>query len=263
MKRATLLVMVLALVGCTTVPPGHKGIQVYFGELQDEVLEPGFYTSILTSIERVSVQVMATESVATATTNDLQNVTTTVTLNWSRDPAFVHGQYDKYPRIESRIIAPSIQESVKSITAQYTATELVTKRQLVKDAIESLIGERLTPIGIILDTLNITDFSFSEEFNDSIEAKVRAEQEALRAKEDLVKTKVIAQQAEEQARGEMNAALLKAEGEAQAIEIRGKALRNNPQVMELLKIERWNGKYPETLVMGKSDASFLISTGAK
>jgi regulator of protease activity HflC (stomatin/prohibitin superfamily) len=249
----------LAAIGCTTVPPGHRGVQVHFGDLQDEVLEPGFYTSILTSVEPISVQVQATEATANATTHDLQNVTTQVTLNWARDPGKVHHQYENYPSIRSRIIAPAIQESTKSVTARYTATDLVQKRQLVKDEIENLLSQRLEPIGISVDTMNMTDFSFSAEFNSSIEAKVKAEQEALRAKEELQKTRIVAQQAEAEAQGKKAAAILKAEGEAQAIDIQGEALRRNPQVLELRRVQRWNGIMPSTLITDGDSALLNIT----
>lgn len=251
--------ILLAVIGCTTVPPGHRGVQVYFGDLQDEILEPGFYTSIFTSVEPVSVQVQATEATANATTHDLQNVTTQVTLNWARDPLKVHHQYENYPSIRSRIIAPAIQESTKSVTAKYSATDLVQKRQQVKDEIEKLLAERLQPIGISVDAMNMTDFSFSAEFNSSIEAKVKAEQEALRAKEELQKTRIVAQQAEAEAEGKKAAAILKAEGEAQAIEIQGEALRRNPQVLELRRVERWNGIMPSTLITDGDSALLNIT----
>jgi len=253
------LPLCLLTAGCTTIQPGTRGIQIYFGDLQDEVLEPGFYTSMLTRIVPVSVQVQATEARAEATTNDLQNVSTEVTLNWSRDPVQVRMQYQKYPVIEARIIAPAIQESVKSVTAQYTATDLVQKRQQVKDKIEALINERLMPIGVVIDQVNITNFQFSKEFNNAIEQKVKAEQEALRAKEELEKTKIMAQQEEARAQGAKAAALLRAEGEAKAIDIRGEALRRNPEVLELRKIETWNGIMPTTLITDGGSTMLTIT----
>ena len=253
------LPLCLLTAGCTTIQPGTRGIQIYFGDLQDEVLEPGFYTSMLTRIVPVSVQVQATEARAEATTNDLQNVSTEVTLNWSRDPVQVRMQYQKYPVIEARISAPAIQESVKSVTAQYTATDLVQKRQQVKDKIEALINERLMPIGVVIDQVNITNFQFSKEFNNAIEQKVKAEQEALRAKEELEKTKIMAQQEEARAQGAKAAALLRAEGEAKAIDIRGEALRRNPEVLELRKIETWNGIMPTTLITDGGSTMLTIT----
>lgn len=175
-------------------------------------------------------------------------MTTEITLNWSRDPKSVRSQFEKYPEIETRIIKPAIQESVKSITSQYTATDLVQKRQTVKQGITDLISARLGPLGIIVDTVNITNFAFSDEFNTAIEAKVKAEQEALRAVEELQKTKVVAQQVEEEARGEKLASILRAEGEAESIRIQGAALRLNPMVLELRKVEKWTGVMPITLI---------------
>jgi regulator of protease activity HflC (stomatin/prohibitin superfamily) len=250
------------LAGCTSVPPGHRGVQIYFSQLQPGVLKPGLHSSVLTNIVPVSIQIQATEARSSATTNDLQNVTTTVTLNWSRDPKSVREQYRTHPQIIKRIIAPAIQESVKSVTAQYTATDLVQKRQDVKQAIIDLLKTRLEPVGVVLDTVNITDFSFSQEFNVAIEAKVKAEQEALRAKEELVKTKIVAQQAAAAAEGKKAAAILKAEGDAKAIDIRGTSLKSNPEVLELKRIETWNGVMPTTLITnGGSDTLINIMPG--
>ncbi len=256
MNRLIPFLLVLA-AGCTTVPPGHRAVQVYFGDLQPGTLQPGLHSSMLTSVIPISTQVQATEAIASATTNDLQNVTTKVTLNWSRNSDAVRQQYERYPSLVSRIINPAIQESVKSVTAQFTATDLVQKRQEVKDGIEKLIGERLAPIGVTIDTLNITDFAFSAEFNLAIESKVKAEQEALRAKEELEKTKIVAQQAEAEAEGKKAASILEAEGEAKAIAIRGEALRANPQVLELRRIETWNGVMPTTLVTDSGGGTLL------
>jgi len=259
---STLVLGSLFVGGCTTVQPGTLGIQVYFGDLQQEVLKPGFYTSVLTNIILISTQVQATDAKSEATTNDLQNVQTQITLNWSRAGDSVRMQFEKYPSIESRIIAPAIQESVKSVTAQYTATDLVQKRQEVKDKIEALIKERLGPVGILVDQVNITNFQFSNEFNNAIEQKVKAEQEALRAKEELEKTKIVAQQEEAKAMGAKAAAILRAEGEAKAIDIQGEALRRNPQVLDLRKVERWNGVMPTTLITdGGSDSLINIAPG--
>ena len=261
--RTSLLPMLCGLlVGCAVVPPGHRAVQVKFGDLQEATLEPGMYFSPLTRVLPQSLQVNATEAVASAVTNDLQNVQTTVTLNWSRDADAVREQFRMYPALELRVIDPAIQESVKSVTAQYTATDLVQKRQVVKDSIEALISERLSPLGVRLDTLNITDFAFSQEFNNAIEAKVKAEQEALRSKQELEKVKVVAQQAEVAARGRKAAAILEAEGEAKAIQIQGDALRQNPQVLELRRIARWNGTLPTTL-MGGEGGEYSVLIGSR
>jgi regulator of protease activity HflC (stomatin/prohibitin superfamily) len=256
-------VLALSLSGCSVVPPGHVGVQVRFGELEERVLEPGFYISPLTRIHHVTVQVQATQAVSTAVTSDLQKVNTSVILNWSRSPDMVREQFEKYPDIDARIIEPAIQETVKSITARHSAAQLVQDRQAVKASINELLGARLSPLGVVIDTVNITDFDYSEEFNDSIEAKVRAEQDSQRALEELEKIKIVANQVEEEAKGKKLAAILVAQGEAEAIRIQGDAIRANPMVLELRKIEKWKGDMPVTLVTDGSSPLLSITPASR
>src|SRR5439155_27343431 len=91
---------------------------------------------------------------------------------------------------EKRIIDPAVQEIVKGVTAKFTAEELITKRQFVKDEIKTALHARLMSSHISLDELNITDFQFSKVFNEAIEAKQTAEQLALKAQRDLERVKI-------------------------------------------------------------------------
>jgi prohibitin 2 len=256
------LFAIFNITGCsTTVDPGYVGVGVEWGNVEDEVLPAGFHwISPFLAVEEVNIQVQATDAKASATTNDLQNVSTTVTLNWARDPSKVVYQYENYPDIEAKIIAPAIQESVKAVTAHYDASQLVTERGEVKTKIMELISERLTPIGITVDTLNITDFAFSDQFNASIERKVEAEQKALQAEEELRTAQAEAKKAIATAEGAKQAAILKAEGEAEALNIKGQALRSNPGVLELERVKAWNGVMPQTLITD-GNSTLLIGSG--
>jgi regulator of protease activity HflC (stomatin/prohibitin superfamily) len=92
---------------------------------------------------------------------------------------------------------------------------------------------------IIVDELNIINFDFSESFNTAIEAKVTAEQNALAAKNKLEQVKFEAQQAVESAKGK-----------AEAITVEATALKDSPQLIELRKIEKWNGTMPQYVGAG-------------
>jgi regulator of protease activity HflC (stomatin/prohibitin superfamily) len=138
-----------------------------------------------------------------------------------------------------KIIDPVIQEAVKSGMARFTAEELITKRPEVKEVIEGIMSETLNKRGIRVIDFNIVNFNFSAAFDNAIEAKVTAEQEALAAKNKLEQIKFEAQQAVESAKGR-----------AEAIEIEAKALRNSPDILELRAIEKWNGVLPQ--VTGES-----------
>jgi len=118
-----------------------------------------------------------------------------------------------------RLAAPAIQETVKQVTSRYIAEDLILKRDEVKAAITANLAERLFSRGIVIETVSITNFRFSETFTAAIEAKVSAEQAVLEAKNKLERVKVEAQQREEEARGEANARIAKAQGEAEYIRI--------------------------------------------
>ena len=103
---------------------------------------------------------------------------------------------------EPRIIQPYIQEAVKSVTANYNAEELITQRPAVKDELQSLLAERLVPLGMNVVQLSITDFQFSSAFQQAIEAKVTAVQQALEAENALARVEFEAKQEVAKARAE-------------------------------------------------------------
>ena len=198
----------------------------------------------------------------TSASKDLQNVATEVALNYRIDPDTVPILYkDIGLDYSNRVIVPTIQESVKQVTARYNAEELITKRDQVKSEIEEQIDARLTPYNIIMDTISITDFQFSDQFVQAVEAKVQAEQRALQAQNELRRIQIEAQQTEARALGEQKANIanaeglrqaniLKAQGESQAIKIIDVQLQNSSTYLDWLKTQRWDGKLP--LVTGST-----------
>jgi regulator of protease activity HflC (stomatin/prohibitin superfamily) len=144
---------------------------------------------------------------------------------------------------------------VKASTAEYTAEELITKRPVVKDTIEKLLKERLTNYGIIVESVYITDFKFSPEFETAIEAKVVAQQSALQAENLLKQKKVEAEQMIATAEGQAKSKILTATAEATAIRLQGEALKDNPGVIQLRAITAWNGLMPQYLILGNGQDS--------
>jgi len=182
----------------------------------------------------MDVRIQKDEVGSSASSKDLQIVTSRIALNYHLDPNEVNVIWQEVGRnYNSRIIAPSIQEAVKAVTAKFTAEELITKREEVKDQIKLNLSERLAGSFILVDEFNIIDFSFSPAFNEAIEAKVTAEQLKLKADRDLERIKIEADQK-----------VAEAEGKAKAIQTEAQALRVNPQVVELRWIEKWDGKVP-------------------
>jgi regulator of protease activity HflC (stomatin/prohibitin superfamily) len=198
----------------------------------------------------MSIQTQKISSLESSASKDLQDVSTEVTLNYKVDALEVNSVYqDLSLDFEARIIEPAIQESVKSSTAKFTAEELITKRPMVKEEIELALTERIGKFGgIIIQSVSITDFKFSPEFSSAIEAKVTAEQNALKAENDLVRIKVEAEQK-----------IAIAQATAEAIRIEAIALKENPDLLTMRYIEMmsstWDGKMPA--FMGGGD-NFLL-----
>ena len=206
----------------TTIPAGHRGVVIRFSAITGSILDEGLRTKLpfIDSVEKMSVQTQKYEADSLAVTNDLQDVSTTIALNWHLDPGMAAEVYRTLGlEFINRIAAPAIQETIKQITAKYNAEDLILRRDEVKTAITDSLSSRLFERGIITETVSITNFQFSETFTEAIEAKVAAEQAVLEATNKLERVKVEAQQREAEARGEADAHIAKAIGEAEYIRV--------------------------------------------
>ncbi|MGB2877527.1 MAG: prohibitin family protein [Dehalococcoidales bacterium] len=206
----------------TTVPAGHRGVVIRFSAITGGILSEGLQTKVpfIDSVEKMSVQTQKYEADSLAVTNDLQDVSTTIALNWHLDPGMAAEVYRTLGlEFIDRIAAPAIQETIKQITAKYNAEDLILRRDEVKAAITESLSNRMLERGIITETVSITNFQFSETFTAAIEAKVAAEQAVLEATNKLERVKVEAQQAQAEAKGYAVARIAKATGEAEYIRV--------------------------------------------
>lgn len=229
------LILLFNTIG--TVGAGERGILLQFGAVQDKIFGEGLYFKIpfIQQIQKIDVKIQKDEVPASASSKDLQVVTSRIALNYHLDPRSVNKIWQEIGQsYNARIIAPAIQEAVKATTAKFTAEELITKREDVKNQIKENLSERLNERFIVIDEFNIIDFDFSKAFNDAIEAKVTAEQLKLKAERDLERIRIEAEQK-----------IAEADGKAKAIKTEAQALLENPRVVELRWIEKWDGKVPQ------------------
>lgn len=242
------------------VDAGHRGVLLHWNAVDTTVppLTEGlhFVMPFADSVVQMEIRTLKYVKSTTSASKDLQTVSTAVTVNYHPSPDSVHYLYQRVGlEYENRIIQPAVEEVVKQVTANYNAEELITKRPLVKADIEREITDRLADFNIETEVISITDFQFSTLFAAAIEAKVEAEQKALKAENDLLRIEVEARQIEQQAQGEANANIARANGEAEAIEIINDALAQNPGYLEWLKTQAWDGKLP--LVVGDGGTPFI------
>src|SRR4030043_1282886 len=179
------------------VGAGERGVVLNFGAVQDKVLNEGLHFRVpimqKVAIMDVKVQEAVTDSVSGSA--DLQDVTSSVALNYHVVPDKANVVYQTIGvEFKERIIDPAIQEVMKAVSARYSAEELITKRAAVSEAMRANLAERLLAYNIAVDAFSIVSFSFSKVFAEAIEAKQTAEQLALKAKRDLDRIRIEAEQ---------------------------------------------------------------------
>ena len=245
------------------VETGHVGVVRTLGAVQPEALAEGFHMKkpFMDKVEQIDIRLTAASAKAVSASKDLQTVQTQVTLQYSITGDLAPLIYQKIGRrstVSLTLIEPAIQESVKAITAKYTAEELVTKRAAVKVAIQEAIDtfisitlreKQISPNALRIANVAITDFDFSAEFNKAIELKVKAEQEALQALNEKIRRVTQAEAAAEEeklaAAAEAFQIEIASKARAEAIEREAKALRSNPQIIQLRIAEKWDGTLPK------------------
>jgi len=229
------------------VGPGQRGVVLNFGAVQDNVLGEGlhFRIPVVQEVILLDVRVQKVVTDRIAASSDLQDVTSSIALNYHLIPDKANIDYQTIGiSYRERIIDPAILEVVKAVSARYSAEELITKRPQVSEAMRTSLMERLERYNIEVDAFSIVAFSFSKVFTEAIEAKQTAEQLALKAKRDLERVKIEAEQ-------KVTAA--KAEAES----LRLQRANISPDLIELRKIEanlkaieKWDGILPQVVGTG-------------
>jgi regulator of protease activity HflC (stomatin/prohibitin superfamily) len=232
------------------IKSGECGVVLRLGAMTGKTLNQGLYfvAPMIDEVEKMSVQVNAYPAEATAASRDMQEVSTKVTLNYQLKAEKVGEIYrDMRKDYPERVIAPSIQEAVKAATALFNAEELINQREKVRSKIKELLVIKLeTQYGIGIRDVSITDFNFSKNFNEAIERKATAVQDAETAKRNLEKVKM-----EQAAQIEV--------AKAQAESLRLQKQNVTPELIRLRQIDaqlemikKWDGKFPTVMAGGNT-----------
>jgi len=226
---------------------GERGVVLNFGAVQKDVLNEGmhFRVPVMQKVIIMDVKIQKAVTDAASASSDLQDVALSVALNYHIIPDKANVVYQTIGvEFKDRIIDPAIQEVMKAVSARYSAEELITKRPAVSAEMQESLKERLLRSNVAVDAFSIVSFNFSKIFTDAIEAKQTAEQNALKAKRDLDRIKVEAEQTIVAATAEAKALLLQ-------------KMNISPDLIELRKIEanlkaieKWNGVLPQVTGAG-------------
>lgn len=250
--KLNLIFLVIAIIAILLNPfvivhAGERGILMKFGKVENTILEEGLHPiiPIVNTVKTLSVRIQKEEISAEASSKDLQEIFADVALNWHIIPEEVNEIFkilgDETDVIE-KIISPAVEEVLKAVIAEYTAEEIITKRDEVKNEVDDFLKARLENYYLKVDEISLVHVHFSDRFSDAVEAKQIAEQEAKKAG-------FAALRAIQEAEAMVN--LAKGEAEAQRL------LQNSltPEIIEKETIKKWNGQLP--LITGSDDMKIL------
>jgi prohibitin 2 len=251
------IVLVIAASQATfVVEPGFRGVEVTLGKVSPEFKPEGFGTKapFVTHIVSVPVRQITRALPSETYSADLQQVTINLRVLYRIPEASVVRIYKEYAGDPfDSLIAPRVQEALKEVTALQSAEQIVKKREEIKSRALASSREKIGGL-LLIEDLVIEDIVLSKELEAAIESKMVQEQEAAKARFTQQKAQI-----------EADTAIIRAKGEAEAIRIRAEAIRDNPGLIQLQIVEKWDGKAP--LVIGGSAeggagaANILLSLG--
>ena len=219
--------LIVVFSSYTIIGPGHRGVVIRFGRVEEIVLGEGFHLilpPVVRQVIQIDVRTKKLEADASAASSDLQAMLVSGVLNYHLDPTRVNSLYQKVgPGYESIIIIPALQEAIKAATSQYRIDSILRERAVIKESIAETLATRLGENYIIVDEFSMANVDFSEEFNTAIEQKQVAEQAALQKQYELQSAEKDVEITLARAAGEKKAAVIAAEGRAEARQLEAKA----------------------------------------
>ena len=237
-----IFVLIIAATSATyVVDPGYRGVEVTLGKVSP-VFKPEGFGLKLPFVTRIVPQLIRQQTARMEVdcySSDLQQVKMDLRILYRVPDASVVTVFRDYAGEPfDTLIKPRVAEAINEVTALQSAEAIVQKREEVKTRVLENARKKLGEL-LVLEDVVLEDIGLTQMLENAIEAKMVQEQEAARARFS-----------QQQAQTEANTAVIKARGEAESINLRGKALRENPSIIDLQIVERWDGITP--LVVGPS-----------
>jgi prohibitin 2 len=247
------IILVIAFIAitrsCTIVPPGHRGVSVTLGKVSSNIRGEGlnFKKPFIETVKKISIQQATVEGTAACFSSDLQTVNISYSVLYKLPPEKVVDLYQLYqgdPYIA--LVEPRLQDVLKQITAKYKAEEVVKKREAIKAEVLGLLTKEVQGMVTVVD-VPIKNIDLTDQLEKSIEDKQVQEQQALAKTYELQK-----------AQKEAEITVVNAKAEAEAVKIKGEALKASPEVIQLEIAKKWNGVSPTSVVVTQGGANILL-----
>lgn len=237
------LIMILAIVSalgaCTQVDTGHRGVKVYWGEVDEREgsMKEGlyWYNPITTSINELNIQVLRWEGSTNTYTKDVQQANIKFVINYRLSDTAAHTVYKEVGETWANVLLPqAVEGELKKVIGQYDAIDLVSNRgaatQKAFDSIKGSLSEKF----VIIERFEMTNIEYLKDFEKAVEEKQIAVQRAIEA---VNKTKQIEEEAKQK--------VISAKAEAESMRIRANALTQNAQLVQYEAVQKWDGKLPQ------------------
>lgn len=244
-----LLLLITLFSSMESVGTGKIGVVTNYGKVTGRELSEGLSWIAPWGIESATeydIKTQKDEVQSAAATKDLQDVNGTLVLNYQLnrgDVSKIHQTIGK--DYKDKLVLPALNEVFKSVSAKYTASELITNRAEVKKDVYDALKARLEKYGITVQDVSITSFTFSKAFNDAIEAVQIANQKIAQAQQELAQAKVDAEKK-----------ITQATADAEAQRLQQQTL--TPELLQKMAIDKWDGKLPTTNASGNGGLLFNI-----
>ena len=254
-------VILMCWSGWYTVEQGNRALVLRFGEVIS-TSDPGFHFKIpfVDDLVLLSVRTTKRSDTLAVYSKDIQGAEVALSINYSLNPAKVEDIYTKFgQQYENRVLIPQIMSKAKDVFGQYNAVEIVQSRERLTSKIVTELQNQFTDSGILIESVQIENIDFSDEYERSVEERMKAEVEVAKVRQNLEREKLNADMVRAKAQGEADAKIMEATAEAKAIAMRGvaeaeaiiakaTALMKNPVYVQLMQAERWNGVLPTTVL---------------
>lgn len=198
-------------------------------------------------IQREDFSLGPNTSGGSAVSHDVQAIFADLSLNYEVEARDVVGLYKSVgPNWKAILLDSRVLQDFKEVTSQYTAAEITTKREQLRQDTKRRLAVELQPYSIKVVDFFVKNLDYTDTYKAAVTAKNVQVQDAFRAQAKVAQSKAEANQNVAIAEGQARSTLLKASAEATALSKKGEAIRRNPEVLQLEAIDKLN---PNTTVI--------------
>lgn len=274
------LAVVMTVISCVAVvPTGYTGILTTFGRVEDRTISSGAnFIAPWQKVVKMDNRTQKVQIEMSAFSSDIQQVDLLLSVNYCIDQTTAQNLYRTVGKdYYNNIMYPRIQENTKAVFSQYSAENLIAKRDVLSDQIVSATDNDMKSYGITIVSIAIEDIDFTDAFTQAVEAKQVAAQNKLAAEtiqaQRTMEEKATAERAVIAANAEAEKAVIAANADLEVVKIQAEAslyagekeAEMNKRISESLTgslikyywIKQWNGTLPSTIL--SNDSSYMLN----